>query len=111
MTMIMRILHLRRNPGHLGIPKTAKHPESTAWRGLHRGVYKEWKMSLTSIHRPGATSRRNESGSFFTQRRMGLNRHLPHIDGLDPGGTLKTRLSEINDFGILTGEWGKRGQT
>jgi hypothetical protein len=58
-----------------------------------------------------ASSRRNERGSFFTQRRMGLNRHVPHSDGIDPGGTLKTRLSEPNDFGILTGEWGKRGQT
>lgn len=61
-----------------------------------------------------ASSRRNDNGTFFTQRRMsqaGVDKHLPHIDGADPGGTLKTRLSDINDLGILTGTWGKEGQT
>lgn len=59
-----------------------------------------------------ASSRQNERGSFFTQRRMGLNRHVPTgSDGILSGGTLKSRLGLQNDLGILTGEWGKRGQT
>eukprot|EP00746_Dinoflagellata_sp_MGD_P094420 gnl/MRDRNA2_/MRDRNA2_37520_c0_seq1.p1 gnl/MRDRNA2_/MRDRNA2_37520_c0~~gnl/MRDRNA2_/MRDRNA2_37520_c0_seq1.p1 ORF type:complete len:420 (+),score=75.86 gnl/MRDRNA2_/MRDRNA2_37520_c0_seq1:104-1363(+) len=79
--------------------------EPTTWGQLH---YQSTSYGFF------ASSRRNDNGTFFTQRRMtqaGVDAHLPQIDGIDPGGTLKTRLSEINNFGILTGEWGRQGQT
>lgn len=62
-----------------------------------------------------ASSRVDERGTFFTQRRMtqrGNAKHLPQdTDGIMSGGTIKTRTSGFNDYGILTGEWGRRGQS
>jgi len=59
-----------------------------------------------------ASSRLNWRGMFFTQRRMGENRHLPmDSDGIISGGTLKSRLTGTDDYGILTGGWGKHGQS
>jgi len=83
--------------------------EPTTWGQLH---YQATSYGFFS------SSRRNERGSFFTQRRMGLNRHLPaDTDGIVCGGTLngnqmRTTIPGVqNEFSLLTGEWGKRGQT